>query len=63
MPKPNISRESFAALAATTGLKLNETETRELYEAYGHVEAMVGRLRGAKRAPAAEPAVVFKPER
>jgi hypothetical protein len=63
MPKPSVSRESFAAIAATTGLKLNEAETRELYEAYGHVEAMVARLRGAKRAPAAEPAVVFKPER
>jgi len=63
MPKPNISLSAFAEKAKEAGLTLSEAETRELYEGYGYVDAMVARLRSAKRAPEAEPASVFKPVR
>ncbi|MFI4986792.1 MAG: hypothetical protein ACHQF3_05080 [Alphaproteobacteria bacterium] len=63
MPKPSISRETFAALVVSSGLTLTAAETSELHAAYGHVEAMAARVRGdGKRPPEVEPAVVFKPE-
>ncbi len=61
MPKPSISRDIFEALVVRSGLALTDKEKGELYEVYGHVEAMAARVRGDGRRPReAELAVVFK---
>ena len=63
MPKPSITKPQFAALAARSGLTLTAAQKRELYDAYGYVEAMAALVRGeGARPPEAEPAVIFKTE-
>ena len=63
--KPGASREEFAVLVRHAGLTLSEAQQGSLYEVYGHLEAMVARLRGSRdggdRARGAEPAHVFVP--
>lgn len=62
MPKPSITKEAFEALANRAGISLTPEQKRELYDAYGYVEAMAARVRGGgKRRPDAEPSVTFTP--
>jgi len=58
MPQPRITREQFEFLARRAGLTLSDQQKSELYGAYGHLEALIERLR--TRLPlAAEPATIF----
>jgi hypothetical protein len=58
-PQP-ATREEIAVLARRAGLDLKPEHFDQLVEAYGHVEQMLARLRGA-RTYADEPAHVFVP--
>ena len=60
-PEP-AAREEIAILARRAGLNLSAEHFEQLVEAYGHVEQMLARLRGARRY-ADEPAHVFAPTR
>jgi hypothetical protein len=61
MPKPSITREAFAALAARAGVPLTPPQMQELYEGYVYVEEMASRVRGGGKRPVeAEPSVTFK---
>ena len=60
--KPSVSEAEFAVLARRAGLTLDEAQLGTLYGVYGHLEAMLARLRGASdRVRGAEPAHVFVP--
>jgi hypothetical protein len=62
LPTPTVTREEFAILAKRAGLTLSEAQQATLHDVYGHLEAMLARLRGpADRARGAEPAHVFVP--
>lgn len=62
MVAASVSETEFAVLARRAGLPLDEAQRATLYGAYGHLEAMLARLRGAgDRARGAEPALVFVP--
>jgi hypothetical protein len=57
-----VTKEEFEILAKRAGLTLSEAQHGTLYEVYGHLEVMLGRLRGsADRARGAEPAHIFVP--
>ena len=59
---PSVTTTEFGILARRAGLTLDETQHDHLYSVYGHLEAMLARLRGASdRARGAEPAHVFVP--
>jgi hypothetical protein len=58
--KPRISEDSFAVLMAQTGLTLTPAQRRDIYDAYGLVEAMRDRVH-APLPRAAEPSLTFKP--
>jgi hypothetical protein len=60
MPPDPATREEIAILARRAGLQLNEEHFKQLVEAYGHLEQMLGRIRRA-RSYADEPAHVFVP--
>lgn len=63
MPSAPISREVFASLADSAGLKLSERQIDELHAVFPRIQAMAERVRaGGKRSVAAEPAVIFKPD-
>jgi hypothetical protein len=47
--KPAITEAEFAALAAARGIAYTPEELAEAHQAYGMVEAMVERVRGARK--------------
>lgn len=58
----SVTLAEFDVLARRAGLDLNDAQQATLHGVYGHLEAMLARLRGAgARARPAEPAVVFVP--
>ena len=62
MANPPISRDVFASLAESAGLKLSERQLDELHGVFPRIEAMAERVRrGGKRPVEAEPAVIFEP--
>jgi hypothetical protein len=57
-----ISREVFASLAESAGLKLSERQIDEMHAVFPRIQAMAERVRaGGARPVAAELAVIFKP--
>jgi uncharacterized protein YdcH (DUF465 family) len=62
MPTEPATREEIAILARRAGLRLNEEHFKQLVDAYGHLEQMIGRIRRA-RSYADEPAHVFVPSK
>jgi hypothetical protein len=63
MAKPSITKKQFEALARRAGIPLTAQQIAELHKVYDKVAAMTVRVRGGgQRAPAAEPAAVFKPK-
>ncbi len=57
-----ISRADFEALVRRAGLPLSAAECAELHGAYGHIEAMLERLRTPALPRAVEPATMFRAE-
>ena len=55
--QPKTSLTDFEALVRRAGLALADDKVRELHGAWGHVEAMLARIRTPGRDRAAEPAV------
>jgi hypothetical protein len=62
LPAPSLDQAEFAILARRAGLTLDDAQRATLFGVYGHLEAMLARLRGAsERVRSAEPAHVFVP--
>lgn len=59
---PKATRVEFAAMVRRADLKLTDANIDELYQVWGHVEAMMERLRTPAPGLDAEPAHIFKPE-
>lgn len=58
MSKP-LSRQEFTSFVVRAGLSCSEEELDEFFEAYGHLETMMKRLRSAPRSIMNEPAMTF----
>lgn len=58
MPKP-LSRQQFTSFVQRADLSCSEEELDAFYEAYGHIETMMQRLRGQPRSIMNEPALTF----
>ena len=65
-PPPSVTEADFAVLARRAGLPLDAAQRQALFEVYGHLEAMLERVRtprgpSRERGRDAEPAHVFVP--
>ena len=62
MAEPSVTEAEFEVLTRRAGLDLTPAQSAALHGAYGHLQAMLARLRGATdRTRGAEPALVFIP--
>ena len=58
MSKP-LSRQEFTSFVTRAGLSCSEEELDGFFEAYGHIETMMRRLRSQPRSIMNEPAMIF----
>ncbi len=58
--KPKISETDFAVLVGQTGLPLTASQSHDIYEVYGLIEAMRDRVH-APLPREAEPSLIFQP--